>query len=428
MRNINTVIIGGGCLGCATAISTQRRLKKALGASAGEVCVIEKSLIGSGITARHSGIVRAANALPGAAKLAQRSLDYWKNLESLWGVKCDYESNGAIWIARDTDNGSNAKWSKLSESLNEIGIDFHKLNRQEAKEICGKNVNLYDDEVYYYEPKAIQFDPSLVRKTLYSAIQANDINIHEKVEVKGFVQDENGIIKTVLTSAGDINCENVVNAAGPWSPSIFESIGISIPVSTESVNVVNWLTSQRELDKKLPIIADYTNLAYFRLWRDGEIHMHQPRRRNVKETARIFAENPLNIKGADFVNEPANQSLGYSEIRIYEDIAKKRFKDIDKGVYGSGYRSYFDITPDLKFILGRDKTVTNLFHCLGAGQAFKYTPVFGEIMADSILGEGEFLTEIEEFSISRFDDKYMENFWSHVTGSKHSLETDDVVL
>jgi hypothetical protein len=31
--------------------------------------------------------------------------------------------------------------------------------------------------------------------------------------------------------------------------------------------------------------------------------------------------------------------------------------------------SYFDITPDLKFILGKDDHVANLFHVLGAGIA-----------------------------------------------------------
>jgi glycine/D-amino acid oxidase-like deaminating enzyme len=388
------------------------------------VCIIEKSLIGAGITARHSGIVRAANAVPEAAKLAKRSMDYWNNLETIWGVDCEFERNGAVWIARDTENGKNTRWSNLSEVLSEIGIHFEQVDRQVAGDICGENVKLYENEVFYHEPEAIQFDPSVVRKALYDGLKTNNIETREKTRVQGFIQDDNGNIKTVLTSAGSFDCLNVVNAAGPWSPSIFESISVSIPLSAESVNVVNWLTSQLNINNKMPIIADYTNLAYFRLWRDGEIHMHQPRRRNVRETARIFAENPLQVKGADFVNEPANQALGYSEIKIYEDIVRKRFGKIGEGVYGSGYRSYFDITPDLKFILGRDRTVSNLFHCLGSGQAFKYTPVFGEILADCVMGKGEFLDDIENFSISRFDETYMENFWSHVEGREHGLETE----
>jgi sarcosine oxidase subunit beta len=96
--------------------------------------------------------------------------------------------------------------------------------------------------------------------------------------------------------------------------------------------------------------------------------MHQPRNRVLRETARAFAENPLGVFGADFVNDPTNQGLGYSQIRVYEEISRHRFENIDQSVYSSGYKSYFDITPDLKFILGPDCRVSNLVHCLGAGR------------------------------------------------------------
>ena len=112
----------------------------------------------------------------------------------------------------------------------------------------------------------------------------------------------------------------------------------------------------------------------------------------------------------------------------YEDIARKRFSGLDKSIYSSGYRSYFDITPDLKFILGQDSKVNNLFHCLGAGQAFKYAPVFGELIADCITNEGKFLDEVDEFSISRFNDTYMENFWNQVSGSDNTLEAEATIL
>ena len=427
-ESVNTVIIGGGVLGCASAISTQKRLRKANGNNDDSVCLVEKSVISSGISARHSGIVRSANAVARAAKLAKSATDYWKNLVSIWGVQCEYESNGAIWIAKDTGSGKNKQWSKLAESLANLNIQFGQVDKHQAQEICTKNVNLRDDEVFYFEPGAIQFDPTKVRKALYEAIKINNINIKEKTNVRGFLTDDNGKINKVLTDNGDINCQNVVNAAGAWSPSIFDSLGINIPVSIETVNVVNWLTSQFDIDYKMPIIADYTNLAYFRLWRNGEIHMHQPRHRNTREIARTFSENPLHISGGDLVNDPTNQSLGYGQIRIYEDIARKRFSDLEKSIYSSGYRSYFDITPDLKFILGRDSKVSNLFHCLGSGQGFKYAPVFGELIADCITNEGKFLDEVGEFAISRFDDSYMENFWSQVSGSDNTLEAETATL
>ena len=114
-ESVNTVIIGGGILGCASAISTQKRLRKMSGNDE-SVCLIEKTVISSGISARHSGIVRSANAVAKAAKLAKNATDYWKNLVSIWGVQCEYESNGAIWIARDTGSGKNENWTKLAET------------------------------------------------------------------------------------------------------------------------------------------------------------------------------------------------------------------------------------------------------------------------------------------------------------------------
>ena len=186
--------------------------------------------------------------------------------------------------------------------------------------------------------------------------------------------------------------------------------------------MANWITSLREFEKAMPIIADYVNLAYFRLWRNGEIHMHQPRKRSLRETARVFAGNPLGLVGADFINDPANQGLDYVQIYVYEQIARRRFNNIDRTVYGSGYRSFFDITPDLRFILGRDHRSPILAHCLGAGQSFKYTPVFGEIIAEFIFGGTDYAEEARAFSISRFDDAYMHRFWTRVSGRDKSVE------
>lgn len=426
-KKVNTLVIGAGCLGVASAVSTKRRLKK-ISPGDNEVCILDKSLIGSGITSRQSGIFRSANAVPKAAKLSKDSADYWHNLEELWGIAIDFEKNGAIWIARDAGNGDNPKWARLSESMKKLDIDFNLITQDKAANICGNSVTLHDNEVYYYEPDAFQFDPNIVRKTLYKALEINDVDTCEKISVHGFVTKNDDTIERVITSEGEITCKHVVNAAAAWSPSIFKSLGLFIPISTEAVNVVNWLTSHNDFKEQMPILADYTNLSYFRTWNNCEIHMHQPRHRNIKETARIFSEHPLDVIGADFVTDPTNYSLGYAQIRIYEDIVKKRFKGIDNKMYGSGFRSYFDITPDLKFILGRDNKIKNLFHCLGAGQSFKYTPVFGEIIADSITGSGKYIDDIDEFSIDRFDDKYMQYFWSQVSGFGNSLKTDSEYL
>lgn len=423
---VHTIVIGGGCLGAAAAVATQRRLRH-LGVD-GKVVLVEKSVLGAGISARHSGIVRAANADGAAAALAVEATRMWRDLERHWGVSLRVEQPGALWIARADATGDNPKWRALQAAMEEAGVAFGRVSFDAARGLCPSHVKLDRDEVFYHEPGALQIDPAEVRAALYAAVKANDIDLREKTAVTGFGRAPDGTIREVLTESGAIACRHVVNACGPWSPSVFGSLGLQIPVSVEPVAVVNWMTSRRELDGPMPIIADYVNLAYFRAWRDGELHMHQPRKRNQRETARAFAENPLAMLGADFVNDPVNQGLGYSQIRLYEDIARRRFDNVDRTVYGSGYRSYFDITPDLKFILGADSRVANLVHCLGAGQSFKYAPVFGEVVADCITGDGSLARRASGFAIERFDSDYMASFWAQVAGSHHALATEEAGL
>ena len=118
-----------------------------------------------------------------------------------------------------------------------------------------------------------------------------------------------------------------------------------------------------------------------------------------------------------------NQSLAYNQIKNYEDISKKRFSNIDKTVYASGYRSFFDITPDLRFILGKDSKFNNLFHNLGSGQAMKYCPVLGESIAEEILNESDVTAKFDykKFNINRFSDDYMKEFWNLVQGEENTL-------
>ena len=426
-KKFHTVIVGGGCLGTASAISIARKIKKS-GGDPSTVCLIEKMVLGGGLTARHSGIVRAANADPTAAQIAKIASDMWLNIENIWDAELEPDRYGAIWIAKKDSTNGNKKWDKLEQQLKSSNIRFNSIEYDKARELLPSFINISNEETFYHEPDAIQYDPADVRRALYEAVRRSQITLEEKTEVLSFRRNSSGNITEIVTSSGVMKCDHVVNAAGAWSPAIFAKVGLSIPVSVEPVYVVNWLTSLAEKKVAMPIIADYVNRAYFRSWRDGEIHMHQPRKRAVQQTSTAFAENPLAVLGADFINDPSNQAIGYSQNRVYEDIAKQRFGNIKQTIFSSGYRSFFDITPDLRFILGPDPKIKNLIHCLGSGQAFKYAPAFGEMMSEFVFDEGPLSKLGKNFSIDRFNSDFMENFWKRVSGGAYSLETEGASL
>ena len=416
----HTVVIGGGCLGAATAISLQRKLNKE--GKGEKVCLIDKAVLCAAESSRHSGIVRSANADPDASIMASLSTKMWKNLEEYWGKNMEIDAFGAIWIAKKNSDGENPVWNQLSDRMKKINLTFEEISPDSALEKCGDTLLIDKDESYFYEPEAFQLDPSILRSVLYDSIDENRVELFEKTEVEAIITSGNKIV-SCMTNNGKFDAKNFVNATGAWSSQLFSKIGLKIPVTIEPVSVVNWMESPRQIKYEYPIIADYTNLCYFRSWRGNKMHAHQPRKRSVYEIAKNFLNDLCAVNGGEYLNEPMNQSLAYNQIKNYEDISKKRFSNIDKTVYASGYRSFFDITPDLRFILGKDSKINNLFHNLGSGQAMKYSPVLGESVAEEILGEKNITKtfDYDKFKIDRFGDDYMQNFWNLVNGEENTL-------
>ena len=416
----HTVVIGGGCLGAATAISIQRKLN--IEGNGEKVCLLEKAVLCAAESSRHSGIVRSANADPDASMMASISTAMWKNLKKHWGIDMELDEFGAIWIAKKNSNGENPAWNELSTRMKKINLIFEEIEPSSAVKKCGTTLITDENESYYYEPAAFQLDPSILRSVLYDAIDENGVELLEKTGVETIVTKGNEIV-TCITNNGNFNAKNFVNATGAWSSQLFSKIGLKIPITIEPVSVVNWMESPRQIKYEYPIIADYTNLCYFRSWRGNKMHAHQPRKRSVYEIAKNFLNDLTTVNGGEYLNEPMNQSLAYNQIKNYEDISKKRFSNIDKTVYASGYRSFFDITPDLRFILGKDSKIHNLYHNLGSGQAMKYTPILGEALAENILRQENVTKKFnyKKFSIERFGDDYMKEFWNLVNGGENTL-------
>ena len=405
----HTVVIGGGCLGCASAFSLSRRLGK----KPGKVAIIEKKILGAGLSSRHSAIVRSANASTMAARMAKIATQQWKNLDSLWGIDIQFEQPGAIWIAGNPQASPTHPWQRLEQTMQQEGIELNRVSYKEVEQLCQGTIRLSPEEMYLYEPDVLQLDSSEILHTLQEAAKRNRIEVIEHCQVHDFEPDNQGHIVALQTNQGSISCENVVNAAGGWSADLFASLDIHLPVALEAVYAANFLVSSQDVPASLPIIADFVNRAYFRRWRGSILHMHQPRSRAPNDIARSFGRAMMNPEGANLIYDASSFSVNHEQLTQYVTKVENRFPKLGKPVYAGGYQSFFDITPDLKFILGTDTKTPNLFHCLGAGQALKYAPVMGEVIADLVIDGkvNDTGVNISEFSIRRFEGKALDNYW-----------------
>ncbi|MBM3202508.1 FAD-binding oxidoreductase [Candidatus Woesearchaeota archaeon] len=388
----HTLVIGGGCLGAATAISLARKLR-----GQNKVALIEKAVLGAGVSSRHSAIVRSANASETAARLALLSTNLWKNLAEVWGVSIPYETPGALWIGGASSPAS--VWFERMQTVQKAGVDIRPVDRHEANRLTGDAMRLDPDDIYFHEQDVLQLEAGDVLHALQTAVSLNGVEVKEHTQVLGF--DD---VHTVKTNRGIFHCDHLVNATGAWSPALMAQLGRLIPIAMEPVYVANWLVSASDLPENLPIIADYVNRAYFRRWRGSILHMHQPRQRDPARIAEYFSRSSMNPAGADVIYDATNFGVTQQQLQDYATRVTHRFPRIGSPLYAGGYVSFFDITPDLRFILGEDPEIPGLYHCLGGGQALKYAPVFGDLLSDAIVqGRNRYQgLDLDEFSMSRF--------------------------
>jgi sarcosine oxidase subunit beta len=403
-EHFHTIVIGGGCLGCSAAIALARRL-----GPAERVCIVEKSITGAGLSSRHSGIIQAADPSSQAAiGLVGKAVRSWTHLKDYWGIDLPVEQPGALWITSNSP-GTTERWRTIQNALAATGVGFHGIESREARELAGTDLRLDENESCFFEPDALALNMAQALCGLQQAIRASGAVIKERTEIRGFETDGQGRIKTVKTDRGDLAAEFVVNAAGGWSPKLFTALDISIPVALVPTYIAHWLVGCGEMPGSLPIVADDVNRVYFRSWPGSVIRMHQPRDRRSAAIARSFSRESTEAASPDIILEPSNYLTHHGLLDPYRAKLQHRFPEMGPPIFAGGFVSYFDITPDLNFILGPDNRIENLVHCLGAGVGFKFAPLFGQIISDMIL-DRQVPENLAEFSIARFKDRPLEDF------------------
>ena len=320
-----------------------------------------------------------------------------------WGVNIAYAKAGAIWIAESSGTNGQDKWQTLTRTMHEEGICFSEVSAAEAQMLAGDVIRFNETERLFHEPEVLLFDPLVVRLALYEALECQGVHVLENTEILGSTQAADGAITAFHTAGTDIKCTHAVNATGAWSSGLLaNTASAAVPVALQPVFVANWLVTPRHVSEGFPVIADFVNFAYFRRWTDGSLHMHHPRSRGAEPVASAFRRASAG-ESPDTIREAGNCTALASQVNDFEARVTHRFPALSP-VFAGGYNSYFDITPDLKFILGQDTHIPNLYHCLGGGQAFKYAPIFGEIVSDLIVHDQVQDPEIDisTFSITRF--------------------------
>jgi glycine/D-amino acid oxidase-like deaminating enzyme len=219
MTQPDVVVIGGGLIGLLTAAELAER--------GARVSVLEKDDLGFEQSGRSVAAINLPGGEPNAASpLLRVSAEQWSTFEQRWGYEIDLNSEGwYIVIADDHDR----EWLELERATWHATAGYPESELLDAAAARERFPQFEGELVAVDVRHGGHVDALMVMNALRQIAQQRDIDVRCGEMVTGF-EVEGDQITRVKTKSGSLSPENVVIAAGLWSPDLCGQLGFHIPM------------------------------------------------------------------------------------------------------------------------------------------------------------------------------------------------------
>ena len=230
--NSKYVIIGAGIHGLSTAYHLARNLKsKGLG-SGEDILVIDKTSIAAGASGIACGVVRNNYFQPAMRELMAHSVNVWESDAEAYS----YHPVGYMQISPEIMREDVAS---IAEQQKAIG--YESVFIEGAKESTHYMKGLFDDwqaqgiTSVLHEKSGGYSNNTRAMYGLAAKAEAEGVRILTGVAVTGFERDSGSeAIRSVQTDKGNIHCEFVVVATGPWVKQFWEMLDLPHEVNIKA--------------------------------------------------------------------------------------------------------------------------------------------------------------------------------------------------
>lgn len=373
MPAAETVIIGAGVTGASTAFHLATR-------SRGRLVVIERGTAGSGPTSRTIGIVRLHYSYEPLIQLAVRGLQFFEQFEAHTGATADFIRTGFLLLARpDQLPGVEANVA-LQQGL---GVRTSVLTAADVARLDPR-MNVEDVGGAAYEPDAGYADGYAAAAGFIGAARRRGATLWEGT-VAERILTSGGRVTGVATSRGVIETEQLLVAAGPWTPALLATADVRLPIEASRQQVVQ-LSPPAEFGRLPVVIEDMTQGFYARPESVASV------------LAGVLEEEAEQIVSPDGYN----QGVDFDFVQRIGALWAHRYPRAADAEIRGGYASLYDLTPDWQPVLGAIPGLDGAFVAAGfSGHGFKLAPALGDCLAALLRGEAP-AVDIAPFAPTRF--------------------------
>lgn len=356
-RRYDVVIVGGGSHGLATAYYLARHH------GVRDVCILEKSYIGSGASGRNTTIIRSNYRTPEGAAFYSESVRLYERLSTELGFNLMFSQHGHLTLAH-SDRGMVVSQER-AEVNKLLGINSEVIGPDRIRELCPQ-LDLSDKPSYpilgalYHPPGGIIRHDAVVWAYARAADRLG-VEIHPYTEVTGFDRDGDRVT-AVETTRGRIECGQVVSATAGWSSLVGGLAGLRLPITTHIL--------QAFVTEPVKPFLDVIIVS-------SQLHVY------VSQTDR--GEFLIGAEIEPYTTYKSAGTLSFLEYSARH--ALELFPQLERTKVLRTWTGLCDLSPDYSPILGKTE-IDNLHVSAGWGTyGFKAAPIVGVTMAELVATE-----------------------------------------
>lgn len=376
-----TLVVGGGVVGCAVAYSLAEAGQK-------DILVIEKEeSLATQTTSQAAGLVGQVRSTVEEVKLLMWSAETFERLQADSRDSPAWRQVGSLRVAHCDERIEELK--NLKAVADEAGLETEFIDNDRARELWplmtfeGVKAVLWCPSDGYVQPYDLTMSYAAEGRKL-------GVDFQTGVRVTG-VKLDNGRVGGIETDQGDIECEMIINAAGAFAYQLASSVGIELPIFP--VRHEFFVTIDCEgVKPTLPVVRIPDASVYVRSevnsilvggWETGSLST-DPR------TVPLTGEQPLVEDDWEVL-----EFLGENVLPQVPAINELGIRSIFKG--------WPTFTPDGRFIIGESSKVKGFVMAGGCNaHGISGSAGIGRHLVESLLGD-EPSPYVKSLSPDRFD-------------------------